>query len=222
MRLRPDARVLLATLTAATAVTGCAPAPATPRETVTAYIEAVRQGDVPGAMRYVRSGAGVAGDVRALGATQQGLPSPVVGEPIYETTWKYGEEDLVVRTGPDGAHIASGVLGFFQQQTPEAAAKAFVYAVTADRPDVFASLAPARVGGLTSDEAAALLRSAEVEELTASGFLDDLAAALDEPAHRTGDGRAEVEAGTRVMMLVREPSGWKVDDIRSTKPKDEE
>jgi hypothetical protein len=200
-------------LVALVALGGCATPPVTPRETVERYIEAVRDGDEEAARELID------GDLPpgSLAALREAMPqdeSLPTGEPSYEWHWRTPAGPVVVRSGPDGPVIASGVLGFFEQRTPEAAALAFIHAIETRRSDVLATLMPSRLGPEPEEMATRVLESDEVERLRESGFLAALRVALERPAQRLSEDRAQLEAEGRVLVLVREPSGWKIEDIR--------
>jgi hypothetical protein len=188
------------------ALAGCASAPRSPEETVAAYEDALRRGDQEGASALVASAA-IAPDLPTL-------PGSGPAGPAWRR-WRAdtGASVITLEETATGVRFTSGVLGFFAQDTPEAAARAFALAVRDRRVDVLARLVPASRAPLSPEAIADLLERGALAELSGP-WLDAVGQAQPGSAARIGDARAHLEAQDKVVILVREDGHWKVEDVR--------
>ncbi|GMV42810.1 MAG: hypothetical protein AMXMBFR64_45260 [Myxococcales bacterium] len=201
-----------ASLSALVVLVGCAHAPGTPREAAGAWAEAMRAGDDRGARRLVSPDA-VEPDLAPLRA-MLGDGEPSAARLLVDVRSDQGA--VTVALGPEGGRIVTEVVPPLAGTTPEGAARAFLGALDGSRPGLLVTVMPSA----RADEAAAraVLASEATAELLRSGATRTLADALREPARRSGDDRAWVEGDGWRLSLIREPGGWKVEDIRREEP----
>lgn len=206
--LARPAAVLLAVLGA---LAGCAHSPETPREAAQGWSDAVREGDVQAALEL--SSPDLVGDMD-LATMQAGLGDGVASEARYLIDVRTDEGAVTVAVGADGGLIATEVVPPLAGTTPEGAARVFLRALESGRPGLLLTVMPAERA--TGGEAAAqlVLASEATADLVSGGAARALRAALRERAHSEGEGRAWIAGDGWRMTLVREPGGWKVDDVR--------
>ncbi|MGM0576298.1 MAG: hypothetical protein ACQEXJ_11260 [Myxococcota bacterium] len=191
---------------------GCATAsaPAGPEAVARAWAEA----DAPSAERWVVPGG------EAWPRDPEAAAPPAVEDDDLEllerrARWPLpGGGALVVEADGDGPRIAAGVLGFRRASTPAEAALLLARAVRTGDWALLRSLLPAEERShWTPARLAAAVRHPSVREAW-EGLAAAIVAGLPEATWLDDGRRARLEAGETTLVLVAEPDGWKVLDVR--------
>jgi hypothetical protein len=201
----------------------CAHAPVSPGDALAAFGAALARGDLRAA--YAMTSAdlqrrlpfeafaagfkGAAADPVTLGR-RIAAEAPRVA-PRVEVELAAGERVPLVFEG-GGWRVDGPVYEAWGQETPRAAIRTFVRALDARRYDVLLRLVPDRLrGGLTPDRLRAFWEDSDAD--AHRRLLAKIRAAVAAPLVESGDEAHAPLPDAGEVRLVREPGGWKIEDL---------
>lgn len=205
------------------AAAGCAHGPPSPGDALAAFGAALARGDLRAAYAltsddlqrripfeaFAAGFQGAGADVPALGQRIQ-VEAPRFA-PRVEVQLATGERvPLVFERG--GWRVDGPVYEAWGQETPRAAVRTFVRALDARRYDVLLRLVPDRDRGpLTAEGLRAFWEAHDADRHRQ--LLVKVRAALAAPLVESGDEAHLPLAGDGEVRLVREPGGWKIEQL---------
>lgn len=191
--------------------------PRTPAQVTQAHLEALGEGD------RARAWAWMSPEARQRGVPLPDAPpaSEAGAELRREARWASDDgEDLVLVRDAQGWRISRGVLGLGRTSTPQEAVRTFARAVAASDYGLLMRLVPAaHREALTPALLAERMGSAQARAWWAQAAESFSAGPVELEPLEPGQ-KVRARAGDKELLLVREPDGWKVLDVRPWPPYD--
>jgi hypothetical protein len=131
--------------------------------------------------------------------------------PIEQATLTIDNQEVLLLQTSDGWRFASGLFGFYGNQTPRQSIRSFLRAIRNQRYDIVYALAPSDVQSATSPEALADALAADQAALLAKAELVEKYLSL--PVRVAGETAVLLFEGGGIE-LVFENGGWRVSNLR--------